>query len=180
MTKIYTKTGDDGTTSLFDGTRVKKNHSRIQAYGDVDELNSVIGCAFSFIKDQELKSQLAQVQKDLFALGAKLANPTHKKQKAKSDFPVSKVSFLEQAIDAFDKELPPMKGFILPGGTQGASQLHLARTVCRRAERNLLALKKEEDFENVFEVYINRLSDYLFMAARMANHREGIADIPWN
>lgn len=177
--KIYTKTGDDGTTSLFDGTRVSKGHARIQAYGDVDELNSLLGLALAGAGPQELKSQLLQIQKDLFALGAQLANPTHKKQKAKSDFSEEKILGLEKSIDAFESNLEPMKNFILPGGDLMSSWLHLARTVCRRAERHLVLVQKAEALEPLFVKYLNRLSDYLFVAARWANWKAGVKDIPW-
>lgn len=177
--KIYTKTGDDGTTSLFDGTRVSKGHARIQAYGDVDELNSLLGLALAGTGPQELKFQLLQIQKDLFALGAQLANPTHKKQKAKSDFNEEKIGGLEKSIDAFESDLEPMKNFILPGGDLMSSWLHLARTVCRRAERHLVLVQKAEALEPLFVKYLNRLSDYLFVAARWANWKAGVKDIPW-
>lgn len=177
--KIYTKTGDDGTTALFDGTRVRKDHERVQVYGDIDELNSFVGLAVSFIKDKALREQLLAIQKDLFALGAKLANPTEKKQKDKADFTESKITFLENAIDEMEKSLTSMKSFILPGGHPTSSTLHICRTVCRRVERALVHISDQENFNPVYEKYLNRLSDYFFVAARYANHLVGEEDVPW-
>ena len=177
--KIYTKTGDDGTTSLFDGTRVSKSHERVEIYGDVDELNSVVGIAISFVSDLSFKQQLQEIQKDLFALGSKLANPAAKKQKHKADFSEDKITTLEQQIDSMEESLAPMTSFILPGGDQAASFLHLARTVCRRAERKLVALATHEDIDRVHIIYLNRLSDCLFVCARFANFLEGKKDTPW-
>lgn len=177
--KIYTKTGDDGTTALFDGTRVPKNHERVELYGDVDELNSVIGVAASFLKHEDFLKELHGIQKDLFALGAQLANPKHKKQKDKADFSAEKVTALEQSIDRMEKLLVPMTSFILPGGSLAAAFLHLARTVCRRAERKLVALAAHEDIDPLYMHFLNRLSDYLFVAARYANFLEKTSDVPW-
>ncbi|MBX7149209.1 cob(I)yrinic acid a,c-diamide adenosyltransferase [bacterium] len=180
MTKIYTKTGDDGTTSLFDGTRVKKDNPRVDAYGDVDELNSVLGVAASFIKDEKTLSLLYSIQRDLFAFGANMANPKHKKQKEKSDFTDTKITFLEKEIDAMEEKMEPLKAFILPGGSHGSSFLHMARTVCRRAERNIIGLSESEEIDAVFIKYINRLSDFLFVLARFVNFKEGVKDVPWD
>lgn len=177
--KIYTKTGDDGTTALFDGTRVNKDNPRVVLYGEIDELNSTIGVAISFLKHEVLMKRLLQVQKDLFALGARLANPKDKKQKTKSDFDEKKISWLEKEIDEMQGDLPPMTGFILPGGTHVASLLHVSRTICRRIERCLVSTKQKENLNDVELKYINRLSDYLFVAARHANYLEGQKDIPW-
>lgn len=177
--KIYTKTGDDGTTALFDGTRVPKNHERVELYGDVDELNSVIGVAASFIKHEDFIKELHGTQKDLFALGAQLANPKHKKQKDKADFSEEKITALEHSIDTMEKLLVPMTSFILPGGSQAAAFLHLARTVCRRAERKLVALAAHETMDPLYIHFLNRLSDYLFVAARYANFLAKTLDVPW-
>lgn len=178
--KIYTKTGDDGTTSLFDGTRVSKDHERVDLYGEVDELNGIVGLSMTFLKENSLKTTLFQIQKDLFALGAKLANPQHKKQKDKADFDESKITFLENQIDDMEAKLSPMKNFILPGGTSASGVLHLARCVCRRCERKIVHLNKTEAMDGLHIKYLNRLSDYLFVAARFANHLENTSDIEWS
>lgn len=177
--KIYTKTGDDGTTSLFDGTRVLKHDARVELYGDVDELNSVVGAAVSFCGSALLKSRLQKVQQDLFALGANLANPKHLKQKDKSNFSEEFVLRLESEIDEMESQLKPMKNFILPGGTECSAFLHQARTICRRAERKLVEFSQNEMTDPTFLHYLNRLSDYLFVAARFANHTANQSDIEW-
>lgn len=177
--KIYTKTGDDGTTALFDGSRVRKDNERVDLYGDIDELNGILGLAHSFIINADLRKALQQVQKDLFALGAKLANPNEKKQKEKADFDENKVIWLENNIDEMEKALNPMKSFILPGGSSSSSCLHFARCVCRRGERKLVHFATKEDVDDLYIKYLNRLSDYLFVAARYANFLEGKEDIPW-
>lgn len=177
--KIYTKTGDDGTTSLFDGTRVKKNNARVDLYGNIDELNACIGLALSHSKDEVFKNTVFIVQKDLFALGAQVANPKHKKQKEKSDFDESKIRNLEEQIDSMEKSLPELTSFILPGGTPSASAFHIARTVCRRTERLLVKVMQNEKIDPIFLEYVNRLSDYLFVCARYANFLENEDDIPW-
>lgn len=177
--KIYTKTGDDGTTSLFDGTRVGKDDARVNVYGDIDELNGIIGLAAAHSKDEGLKSVLYRVQKDLFALGAKLANPAERKQKAKADFDEDKITFLESEIDRMESELTPMTSFILPGGTPAAAALHVARSVCRRTERALVALTRKDPLDPIYVKFLNRLSDHLFVTARYENHLAGCADIPW-
>jgi len=177
--KIYTKTGDDGTTSLFDGTRVPKNDLRVSAYGAVDELNAMLGIALSDKMDADLRDLLRAIQRALFALGAQLANPAKKKQKEKADFPGKKVEVLEQAIDRLEGELEPLKTFILPGGSPFSARLHYARTVCRRAEREVVTLSKKETVAPILIVYLNRLSDLLFVIARAANRRANVPDIPW-
>jgi len=169
--KIYTRTGDHGETSLFGGSRVPKNDPRIEAYGTVDELNSFLGLARASELPQSLDDQLQQVQSDLFDIGAHLASP------GTSRFPgveERRITELEEAIDAMERELAPLTGFILPGGTPAAAQLHVARTVCRRAERCVVALNDDTTLR-----YLNRLSDYLFVAARFANFRGGREDVPW-
>jgi cob(I)alamin adenosyltransferase len=178
--KIYTKTGDRGDTRLFNGTKVRKHDDRVEAYGDVDELNSFIGAAASFLKDESLVNMLAQVQKDLFSVGAQLADPGFKDQgRAKFQLPAERIAALESAIDSFETELQPLRQFILAGGGNAGALLHVARTVCRRAERRVVGLsEKVEVNPNVIE-YLNRLSDFLFVMARVVNHREGKEEIPW-
>jgi cob(I)alamin adenosyltransferase len=178
--KIYTKTGDRGDTRLFDGTTVRKHNDRVEAYGDIDELNSFIGAAASFLKDGALVTMLAEVQKDLFSVGAQLADPGVKNQgRSKFQIPRERIEALEKAIDAFEVELPPLRQFILAGGGNGGALLHVARTVCRRAERRVVSLsEKVEVNPNVIE-YLNRLSDFLFVIARIVNHREGKQEILW-
>lgn len=178
--KIYTKTGDDGTTSLFDGKRVKKDDLRVATYGDVDELNAMLGICISAMNETDLRDLLLAIQRDLFALGAQLANPAGKKQKSKSDFSSDKISLLEKAIDRFEEELAPMKNFILPGGHRSSAHLHFARTICRRAERFLVTLSGKKKLNPTFVIYLNRLSDLLFVLARVVNKRSGVSDIPWS
>lgn len=178
--KIYTKTGDDGTTSLFDGTRVSKTDPRVEAYGHVDETNALLGMALAVLdhREQDIFALVGQIQKDLFALGAQLANPAKRKQKQKADFSADKVTFLEKNIDRLEEELSPMKNFILPTGVTASATLHLARTVCRRAERFVVGLGKPVD--PILVTYLNRLSDFLFVLARVVNMRAGVSDIPWD
>jgi cob(I)alamin adenosyltransferase len=178
--KIYTKTGDRGETSLFDGTRVSKTDPRVAAYGDVDELQAAIGVAAAYGLDRQLADIVVTLQRDLFALGARLADPAHKIAPRVSKIVIddSSVSRLEQWIDALEAGLPPLRHFILSGGAPGGASLHLARTVCRRAERSVLSLAAD-DVEPTIIVYLNRLSDLLFVMARAANHRAGIPDTEW-
>ena len=178
--KIYTKTGDRGDTRLFDGTKVRKHDERVDAYGDVDELNSFIGAAASFLKDAELESMLADIQKDLFSVGAQLADPGSKSQnRGKFQIPKERVESLEKAIDMFETELPPLRQFILAGGGHGGALLHVARTVCRRAERRVVNLSEKVEVNPIVIEYLNRLSDFLFVIARLVNHREGKQEIVW-
>jgi cob(I)alamin adenosyltransferase len=179
--KIYTKTGDKGKTSLFGGKRVWKDDLRIKAYGDVDELNSILGLALSEIKNKELKKVLSVIQNELFILGSDLASPIEKKNN-KFQIPrvdSSKISKLENLIDEFDSQLPPIKNFILPGGLKSASILHLARTVCRRAEREVISLAKIDKINSEIKVYLNRLSDLLFVLARFDNFSSHHPEIEW-
>ena len=178
--KIYTKTGDRGETSLFDGTRVSKTDPRVAAYGDVDELQAVIGFAVANVPDRQLAEMLVTLQRDLFALGARLADPSHKIAPRVSKIVIddASVARLEQWIDALDAGLPPLRHFVLSGGAPGGAALHLARTVCRRAERAVLSLDTET-VEPILLIYLNRLSDLLFVMARAANHRAGIAETEW-
>jgi cob(I)alamin adenosyltransferase len=178
--KIYTKTGDDGTTSLFDGARVAKTHPRVVAYGTVDELNAHLGAARAAGLDADLGEKVAQLQRDLFALGARLADPRHKiaERVAKATIGDADVARLEAWIDAFEAELPPLRHFILAGGAPAGAALHVARTICRRAEVHTLAIGDGE-VEAVALVYLNRLSDLLFVMARAANHRAGAPESIW-
>jgi cob(I)alamin adenosyltransferase len=178
--KIYTKMGDRGDTRLFDGTKVRKHDDRVEAYGDVDELNSFLGAAASFLQDPTLTSMLAEVQKDLFSVGAILADPSFKHQaRTKIQIPHERITALEDAIDRFETELPPLRQFILAGGGSGGALLHVARTVCRRAERRVVSLSEKVEVNPVVIEYLNRLSDFLFVMARVVNHREGKEEILW-
>ncbi len=180
--KIYTKTGDDGRTGLFGGGRVDKDHVRVEAYGDVDELNAVIGSARSVDMMPRIDEVLAPVQRDLFAIGALLATPhpeKHKEQLEKARLSDLRIAQLEQAIDDGEAELEQLKAFILPGGTPKASALHVARTVCRRAERAIIRLRHTDEVPSVVIVYLNRLSDLLFVLARVANRRAGAGEVTW-
>ena len=180
--KIYTRTGDQGSTGLFGGGRVSKAHPRVASYGDVDELNSVIGLVRT-TAPLEFHDQLFEtIQRDLFAIGGHLATPDPEKVKAalaKAEVNPARVAEFERAIDQADQELPPLTAFILPGGTPKAAALHLARTVCRRAERAVVALSADEPVPALFVIYLNRLSDLLFALARLANFRDGRGDITW-
>jgi cob(I)alamin adenosyltransferase len=176
--KIYTRTGDQGETSLFGGTRVPKNDARIEAYGTVDELNSTIGVARAAGGlPSETEDTLHDVQADLFEVGAHLASP------GTSRFPgvePARIEALETQIDAMERELTPLQSFILPAGSAQAAQLHVARTVCRRAERLVVGLEDDSPATISTIAYLNRLSDYLFVAARFANKRAGVEDVPWS
>ena len=177
--KIYTRTGDAGETSLFGGVRVSKADPRVDAYGDVDELNAWIGLSRSAALDPDLDHLLLTIQRDLFALGAQLADPAEKvaARAAKAGLGDEEVQALEQKIDHLETELPPLKRFILAGGSPGGAALHVARTVCRRAERRIVALSPPVD--PVLVRYVNRLSDLLFVVARVANYRAGIPETEW-
>lgn len=180
--KIYTKTGDDGDTGLFGGGRVPKDHPRVTAYGEVDELNAVIGQARSVEMMPRIDEVLAPVQRDLFALGAMLATPDLEKMKEqleKARISDARIAQLEQAIDDGEAELEPLKAFILPGGTAKAAALHVARTVCRRAERAVIHLQRDTEVPQLVIVYLNRLSDLLFVLARVANKRAGAGEVTW-
>jgi cob(I)alamin adenosyltransferase len=174
--KIYTRTGDRGQTSLFGGARVPKNDPRIEAYGTVDELNSHIGAARATTLPREVDETLHAVQMDLFEIGAHLASPGTSRF---AGVEPRAIAALETAIDAMERELAPLTSFILPAGAASAASLHVARTVCRRAERLVVALADESEATSSTIAYLNRLSDYLFVAARFANHRAGVADVPW-
>jgi cob(I)alamin adenosyltransferase len=177
--KIYTKTGDDGTTGLFGGSRVPKASPRVEAYGTVDETNAAIGVARAAKLETSIDAVLAQVQVDLFTLGAELACVPGKEEKLKMTLLAkSDAERLERAIDEAEHGLPALKTFVLPGGTPQAAALHLARTVCRRAERVVLALVDSPPRAELV-IYLNRLSDLLFTLARKANHVQNVDDVPW-
>ena len=178
--KIYTKTGDLGETSLLGGARVPKDHLRVAAYGDVDETSAALGAVRAFA-EEALERLLLAVQEDLFAIGAQLADPTHTvaAKRAKAAVTAAHVRRLEKAIDAREEKLPPLRSFVMPGGTPAAALLHQARTVCRRAERSVVTLARETEVDPRIIVYLNRLSDLLFVLARFENHRAGLAEDRW-
>ena len=181
VTKIYTKTGDAGETSLFDGTRVGKNDPRVDAYGDVDELNAWLGLVRAKSPGADLDAMLDRIQRDLFALGARLADPRHKiaKRVEKVSLGDADVIRLEGWIDELEATLPPLRRFILAGGSAVGALLHLSRVVCRRAERKVVALEQGADADALALTYINRLSDLLFVMARTANARAGAPEHEW-
>lgn len=178
--KIYTKTGDHGDTGLFGGPRVPKSDPRVEAYGDVDELNAALGAARASVEDPEIDAELGRIQAELFCVGAELATP-HGARARRAIPPVDPAwtGRLERAIDGWDAELPALTHFVLPGGTRTAAALHVARTVCRRAERRAVALAAAVEIEPAVLAYLNRLSDLLFVAARVANHRAGKEEPLW-
>ncbi len=179
--KIYTRTGDDGTTGLFGGARVRKDDPRVEAYGTVDEVGAAIGMARAALRcPPELDALLGQLQDDLFTLGAELACVPGKEDKLRMRLlDESDGERLERAIDEAEEGLPPLKSFVLAGGTPAAAALHLARTVARRAERRTLEAAQESPVRPAVLVYLNRLSDLLFTLARRANHLANVADVPW-
>ena len=179
--KIYTRTGDSGQTGLFGGGRVSKTHPRVEAYGDVDEVNAALGLARSIEMMPRVDEIIVTLQRDLFAIGALLATPDRdkmKRQLEKASIDERRIRELEQAIDDGDAELEPLRSFIVPGGTPKAAALHVARTVCRRAERRVIALDQDE-IPAIVVVYLNRLSDLLFTLARVANRRAGAGEVTW-
>lgn len=188
--KIYTKTGDNGTTGLFAGPRVPKDHPRIQAYGAVDELNAVLGmltCNLNacfakapLVAGNDVAAVFQAIQSDLFSIGAELATPEPEKHDMVL-LTTARVQFLESCIDRYEEKLNPLANFVLPGGTPDAATLHLGRTVCRRAERDVVHLAHQPDTAdcNRIIIYLNRLSDLLFVMGRLANHLAGVADVPW-
>jgi len=178
--KIYTRTGDEGETSLFGGPRAPKHHLRIEAYGDVDELNSTIGAVRAEELPADIDSVLNRIQHELFSLGAGLATPDPTRRDA-SLTSAAGIEALEAAIDTFDARLAPLREFILPGGTRAAAAMHLARCVCRRAERRVTELRHtpDEDIEPLTLIYLNRLSDLLFVLARAVNSGAGVTETAW-
>lgn len=172
--KIYTKFGDSGNTTLLGGTVVSKDELAVGAYGSVDELNAFLGTVLSFSEMREITDSLKRIQSDLFIIGAELASTENKKT-----IPPMRVSELEAEIDKLAAELPPLKNFILPGGSKTASLLHLARTVCRRAEREVVALSKKENVNPLTITYLNRVGDLLFMLARYVNYQKKVDETIW-
>ena len=178
--RIYTKTGDAGETALFDGQRVSKADARVAAYGEVDELNAWLGLARAQKPSPEIGETLGAIQRDLFALGAMLADPAHKiaARVEKAALGPDDVTGLENTIDRFEATLPPLRRFILAGGCPAGAMLHLSRTVCRRAERSVVSPGRDA-VSSLVLVYMNRLSDLLFVLARAANHEAGVAEVEW-
>jgi cob(I)alamin adenosyltransferase len=178
--KIYTKTGDRGDTGLFGGERVDKDDARVDAYGSVDELNAVIGTARAAGLPEAVDRIVAEVQGELFVLGAELSSVPGKEDKLRmSLLSATEIERLEQAIDAAEAGLPELRSFVLPAGTAGAAALHHARTVCRRAERRVITARRTTPIRDEVVVYLNRLSDLLFVLARRTNHAASVADVPW-
>ena len=180
--KIYTKTGDKGDTGLFGGGRVPKDDPRVEAYGDVDELNAAIGMARALEPLPRIDEVLVPMQRDLFSIGALLATPDLDKMHkhlAKANIDDRRIRELEQAIDDSDCDLEPLKAFIIPGGSRKGAMLHVARTVCRRAERRVVRLQREVEIPELVVIYLNRLSDLLFTLARLANVLTGAGEVTW-
>lgn len=178
--KIYTKTGDDGSTGLIGGERVRKSDRRIECFGTIDELNASLGWAAVVAVDSILAS-LIEIQNDLFVIGSHLALPDHDAPRNQwlPNLDESMVTRLEMQIDASEQALPALRNFILPGGVELAARLHLSRTICRRAERLLVNFSMDRPVPGMIVTYLNRLSDWLFVHARLANHLAGVADVPW-
>jgi cob(I)alamin adenosyltransferase len=180
--KIYTKTGDKGDTGLFGGGRVPKDDPRVEAYGDVDELNAVIGMARAIEPLPRIDEVLVPMQRDLFSIGALLATPDLDKMHRhleKASIDDRRIAELERAIDDCDRDLEPLKAFIIPGGSKKGATLHVARTICRRAERRVVTLQREVEIPQIVVVYLNRLSDLLFTLARLANVLTGAGEVTW-
>ncbi len=173
LSKIYTRTGDKGSTGMGDGSRVEKDSVRVSAMGDIDELNSVMGMVITQCQPGEVREMLVTIQHDLFNLGGQLTMPDYELITA------DRVTWLEENLDVYNEDLPPLKEFILPGGGVAAAQCHLARAVCRRAERTLVALSREYDFNPNILAYINRLSDLLFVTCRVLSREAGEAEVYW-
>lgn len=177
--RVYTRTGDDGTTGLGSGRRVDKDSLRLEAYGSLDELSSSIGVALAASPVPRLSGDLERIQEELFVLGADLSVPENEKKDSSLRLAGDRIEPLESLMDELSSELEPLKNFILPGGSMAAAQLHVARTVCRRAERLVVTLSREEEIGTPCLRYLNRLSDALFVMARYENHLRGIGDIKW-
>lgn len=178
--KIYTRTGDDGTTSLFSGGRVPKHHLRVESYGTVDELNSVLGLARSLGAAAPVDDYLARIQRQLFTVGADLATPLEGSSQHVVRVNEAMIPWLEQNIDTMTADLPPLTAFILPGGTAPAAQIHVGRTICRRAERLVVTLHDHDAINPLVLPYLNRLSDFLFTLARWQNWHAGVDDVTWS
>ena len=181
--RIYTRGGDSGETALFGGVRVGKGHVRVEAYGTVDELNSVLGWALTQMAAGPDAGHLGQIQHDLFALGSDLATPPPEEGRQRPDtppLPVERIAEMEAWIDEADQDLPPLRHFVLPGGAPGAAALHVARSVCRRAERAVVTLAASESVDDDVLAYLNRLSDLLFVLARVENARVDREDVLWD
>ena len=177
--KIYTKTGDKGETSLIGGTRVPKHHLRIESYGTIDELNSYIGLVNATVENQNMKNILSVIQNKLFTIGSMLASDPETSKMKIPELKISDVELLENEIDAMNAILPELKNFILPGGNAIVSYCHVARCVCRRAERLVVHLSSESKVDSLVIIYLNRLSDYLFVLSRLIAHEFGAPEIPW-
>jgi len=180
---IVTKTGDSGNTSLFGGQRVPKNNIRVKIYGDVDELNSLLGVALHYLSFSDFTKIIIQIQNDLFEIGSIHANPKandiSNNNNEEKLLMQNLVLFLEESIDNIEPDLPQLRNFILPGGSKGAGHLHLARTICRRVERNIVELLQKENTISLILIYLNRLSDLLFILARAENSKNDVDDRPW-
>lgn len=174
LSKIYTRTGDDGTTGLGDGSRIPKDDARVEAMGAVDELNSTIGLVRTEALPEDITAALSGIQHDLFDLGGELSIPGYQLIEAEA------IESLEHELDRMNTDLAPLKEFILPGGTRAAAWCHLARSICRRAERRLVTLSRETEISDVPRQYLNRLSDYLFVLSRYLNKAAGGNDVLWN
>ena len=181
--KLYTRTGDSGQTSLFGGRRVSKDHPRVMAYGTIDELNSVLGVAISFVRQRKIVDALHEIQNELFNIGAELASdkPVRRGKQAAGVIRIdpAKTQWLERLIDEYDARVPTLRTFILPAGSPAAAALHLARTVCRRAERTVVTLARDEPVSPAIIVYLNRLCDLLFVLARYLNKIDRRRELPW-
>ena len=177
--KIYTRTGDRGDTGLLGGIRLSKSALRVDAYGEIDELNASLGVARLRASTSEARSMLEEIQRDLFSVGALLADPNKAGRDPKVSLDPSSVQKLESHIDLIEASLPPLRRFILPGGSAGGALLHLARAICRRAERRVVALGEREEISPAVVPYLNRLSDLLFVLARYENEKQGAPELPW-
>jgi cob(I)alamin adenosyltransferase len=177
--KIYTKTGDGGETGLFRGPRVAKHDPRVEAYGNVDELNALLGVLLPEIQTPEIREIISSLQQELFEVGADLATPPQQQEDSSLRIPADLIENLEKSIDTFEEKLSPLQWFILPGGTRSAALLHYARTVCRRAERSVTFLKSHQEINPEVLRYLNRLSDLLFVLARVENQTAGTTEVAW-
>lgn len=177
--KIYTRTGDTGTTGLTDGTRILKTDPRIEAYGSIDELNAVVGWVCATPLSEFMHAELRQIQHELFVVGALLATPHGPMESKMPQLAADAVTRIEKQIDVWSESLPPLTQFILPAGSESAARLHIARTVCRRAERAMYALGAATDLPDIILQFLNRLSDYFFVLARAANKEAGKTELMW-